>query len=144
MMVVNPPACGLDVQDVDLQQVPRLRPVYVDRAGKGMDQRQVDVEQVGGLGRRVDLHIESVARLHHDFFARVCGDYGGNVRVPAVVTLAGFAAALLGVVQLNGLHSTPPHVAGIQTPIINNWNDPSPSGVISVRRRGEPIIDVLG
>ena len=95
-----------------------VSPVHVDRAGKGMDQRQVGVEQVGGLGRRVDLHIESVERLHYDFFPRVGGDYGRNVRVPAVVTLTGFVAALLGVVQLDGLHSTPPHVAGIQALII--------------------------
>ena len=106
----EPPTGRLDVQDVDLQQVAGLGAVDVHRSGQGVDQVQVGVEQIGGLGGGRYLHIEGIAGLHHDLFARVGGHGRRDVGMPAVMPLVRFVATLPRIVQLYSLHGPPPEV----------------------------------
>ena len=73
------------VQDVDDQQVAGLRVLYVDRAGQGMHQVEIEAQQVveGGVPR--NQRVAAVARLHKHFVARLDGENGRNVGMPAVV-----------------------------------------------------------
>ena len=83
------PAVALrpDVQVLDLQQIPRRRPLHVHRPGERMRDGALELLQV--LRRRpgMDLQIVRVPRLERHLLARRCLDHRRDVRVPAVMPL---------------------------------------------------------
>ena len=80
MMLVKAEGGGLDVEDVDLEEVAGLCALHVDGTGEGVDEAEVDAGEVGVGGAGVNLAVEGVAGGHHDFFAGVGLDDGGRCR----------------------------------------------------------------
>ena len=89
------PACRFYAQDVYFQQVAGLGALDVDRAGEGMNQVEVYVSQVFGLGVGGDLPVQCVPGLHDNFFAWFGLHSGRNVGVPTVVAFCWFVSATL-------------------------------------------------
>ena len=99
---------GLDVEDVDLQEVASFGTLHIDGASEGVDEAEVDAGEVGVGGGGVYLAVEGVAGLQDHLFAGVGLNGRRDVGVPAVVALGGFCGAGLGEVDLDGLHGGPP------------------------------------
>ena len=99
---------GLDVEDVNLQEVASFGTLHVDGASERVDQAEVDAGQVGVGGAGVYLAVEGVAGLQDHLFTRVGLNGRRDVWVPAVVALGGFCGAGLGEVDLDGFHGGPP------------------------------------
>ena len=78
-------AQGADIEDVDDENVARLGAAHLDRAAEDVDDRQVDVADVVGTVVVLDLAVGPVLAFHPKRLARIDGDGGGDVRVPAVV-----------------------------------------------------------
>src|SRR6266545_1741573 len=78
-------AVGLDLQDLDLQEVPGLGAVDVDRPGERV--HHVQVGRRHRLQRRGGSHlaVEGVTRLQDHLVAGVAAHHRRDVRMPAVV-----------------------------------------------------------
>ena len=95
---------GNDVDVLDLQQVSRLGPLYVNRAGQRVSHLGGETGEVLNRHAGVHLTVGGVAGLQRHFFAGVHLQDGGNVRVPAVVPLARIVLQPLTAVYLDALH----------------------------------------
>ena len=94
------------VQDVDDQQVAGLRVPYVDRPGQGMHQVEIEAQQIVECGVPRNQRVAAVARLHKHLVARLDGENGRNVGMPAVVPGPGLVGERPGKVDayLMGCH----------------------------------------
>jgi hypothetical protein len=81
----EPIAVGLNLQDLDLEDVAGLGIVDVYRAGQRMDHVEVGrADRLSG-GLRAELSVQAVPRLQDNLIARVAAHDRRDVRMPAVM-----------------------------------------------------------
>src|SRR5258707_709719 len=78
-----------DIEQIDNQQVARLRPFDMERTGQRVRTGKVDVAHVVGAVIVLDLRIEKIERLDDDFFTGLNCRQKRNIRVPAVMPESG-------------------------------------------------------
>ena len=81
----EPKGLRRNLQDPDLQNVPRLRAVHVDRPGEWMNDVEVASANLLRRGGFVDLKIESIECFDPNHLARIDARDRRNVGMPPVV-----------------------------------------------------------
>src|ERR1700710_1289540 len=74
-----------DIEQIDNQQIARLRPFDMERTGQRVRTGKVNVAHVVGAVIVLDLRIEKIERLDDDFFTGFNRRQKRNIRVPAVM-----------------------------------------------------------
>ena len=98
------PSLRHDVDELDLEQVSRPRPLDQDRARQRMDGAERQRLEVGRRRARRQESVDRVPRLERDFLAFVDLDDGNDVGMPAVVTGLGLLGQVPLAVDLDAFH----------------------------------------
>ena len=93
---------GADVEDVDFQQVARLRALDPDRSRQEVNLAEINIAHVVGAVVVLDLAAGPVIALNDEIVARLDGGHQRNIRVPAVVDFVVLIGRLVQIDLDNG------------------------------------------
>src|SRR4029078_4514335 len=110
------PVANLEAEELDGEDVARLRALHVDGPGQGVDRVEIEREKV--LGRRVpyDLPAREIVGLDNDDVARLDVEHGLDVDVPARVRGRFPADQVLAHATRTGLRRATPGASGRRRP----------------------------
>ena len=74
-----------DVQDIDRQQIAKLRPFNIDRPGQGMRSANAGLAQIRAGHRFVNLAVKRVTRMNLSLIAALHMNHRRDVGVPAIM-----------------------------------------------------------
>ena len=99
---------GLDVNELDLEHIARLRPLDEHRPGERVDSAGVHVHECGLGGSRTQLAVDGVAGLEYHLLAFGHFQHGLDVGMVAVVPGVGLIGQGLAAIDADGVHGGPP------------------------------------